>query len=264
MKISIPCRAVASGRRLVPALIAILAAGALTGCVCCEKGEKHQNKEAKQAKLMAEAKVSRADAEKTALAKVANGTIKEGELEKEKGKLIWSFDITTPDTKDITEVGVDAITGEVISVEKESPEKEAKEADEKQAKGKEEKVALAQLSEPARAAVEKVTAGGKIEQMTKEVEKGKTVYDVEAEVGGKHVEFLIADADGAVLGTEVPIAFEELPEAVRAAAEKFFGTGTGLKAMKGVEYGETTYEIEGPKGGKTVEATFNPAGQPAK
>ena len=106
-----------------------LAAVLLTGCVSekCEKKE-HHNKEAKQAKLMAEAKVSRADAEKIALAKVSNGTIKEGELEKEKGKLIWSFDITTPDTKDITEVNVDAITGDVVAVEKESAESEAKEA----------------------------------------------------------------------------------------------------------------------------------------
>jgi uncharacterized membrane protein YkoI len=231
-----------------------LAAGLLTGCLS-EKHE-HQNQEAKQAKLMADAKVTRADAEKIALGKVPTGTIKEGELEKEKGKLIWSFDLTTPDTKDITEVGVDAITGDVISVEKEAAEE--------QTKGKEERVSLSQLSEPARAAVEKVTAGGTIEQMTKEVEKGKIVYDVESTVDGKHVEFLIADADGAVLGTEVPIEYGELPEAVRAAAEKYFGIGSGLKAMKGVEYGETTYEIEGPKNGKTVEATFNPEGKPAK
>ena len=107
-----------------------LAAALLTGCASekCEKNE-HHNKEAKQAKLMAEAKVSRADAEKTALAKAPNGTIKEGELEKEKGKLIWSFDITTPDTKDITEVNVDAITGDVVAVEKEAAGKKAKDKD---------------------------------------------------------------------------------------------------------------------------------------
>ena len=134
MKKSITCLAVAFRRRLVHTLIAIFAAGLLTGCVS-EKCEK-QHKEAKQAKLMAQAKVSRADAEKTALAKVPNGTIKEGELEKEKGKLIWSFDITTPDTKDITEVTVDAITGEVVSVEKESAESEAKESAKEQGKDK--------------------------------------------------------------------------------------------------------------------------------
>ena len=71
--------------------------------------------------LQAQAKVTRADAEKTALAKVPGGSIKEGGLEKENGKLIWSFDIATPGTKDITEVQVDAVTGEVVSVAKEAP-----------------------------------------------------------------------------------------------------------------------------------------------
>ena len=113
------------------------------------------------------------------------------------------------------------------------------------------RVSLAQMSAPARATVEKVTAGGKVYQIDRERERGKVVYDVEATVGGKHVEFLIADADGAVLGTENEIEFRELPEPVRAAAEKYFGTAAGLKAMKGVEYGETHYEIEGLKGGKT-------------
>lgn len=34
---------------------------------------------------------------------------------------MWSFDIATPGTSDITEVQVDAVTGEVVSVEKETP-----------------------------------------------------------------------------------------------------------------------------------------------
>jgi uncharacterized membrane protein YkoI len=97
-----------------------LAASLLAGCIS-EKCE-HHNKQARQAKLMAKAKVSRDDAEKTALAKVSNGTVKESELEKEHGKLQWSFDVATPDSKDIMEVNVDAITGDVISVTKETDE----------------------------------------------------------------------------------------------------------------------------------------------
>ena len=46
--------------------------------------------------------------------------MKESELEKEHGRLVWSFDIATPGTNDITEVQVDAVTGEVVSVEKET------------------------------------------------------------------------------------------------------------------------------------------------
>jgi uncharacterized membrane protein YkoI len=102
------------------ALSAVLLAGCAT--------EKHESKEAKQAKLMAMAKVSQADAQATALAQVPNGTVKEAELEKEHGKLIWSFDIATPGTQDITEVNVDAMDGKVVSTEKEKAEDEAKEA----------------------------------------------------------------------------------------------------------------------------------------
>jgi len=99
------------------ALITALLAG-------CASEENH--KEAKQAKFMAEAKVSQADAQATALAQVPNGTVKESELEKEHGKLIWSFDIATVGTKDITEVNVDAINGTVVSkeIEKEKDEKD--------------------------------------------------------------------------------------------------------------------------------------------
>ncbi len=72
-------------------------------------------------------KITRTEAEKVALARVPNGTVKGGELEKEHGRLIWSFDIAVPGTKDITEVHVDAQTGDVVNVEKETPADEAKE-----------------------------------------------------------------------------------------------------------------------------------------
>jgi uncharacterized membrane protein YkoI len=71
--------------------------------------------------LQAQARITKAEAEKTALAKVPNGTIKSGELEKEHGKLVWSFDVSTPHSKNITEVQVDAKTGKIVVVEKETP-----------------------------------------------------------------------------------------------------------------------------------------------
>ena len=129
---------------------------------------------------------------------------------------------------------------------------------------KEVNVTMDQLSEPARATVKKETAGGAVDKITREVERGKTVYDVEATVGGKHMEYLIDAADGKVLGTEVPIEFSQLPGPVRAAAEKYFRTTIGLIVMKGVEYGETHYEIEGKKNGKTDEVTFDPSGKQQK
>lgn len=102
------------------ALAATLGVIGLAGCAS-EKQE--------QAELQAQAKISREQAQQTALAKVPDGTIKEGELEKEKGKLIWSFDIATPGSPNNQEVNVDAITGDVVSVETETPEQQAKEKD---------------------------------------------------------------------------------------------------------------------------------------
>jgi hypothetical protein len=129
---------------------------------------------------------------------------------------------------------------------------------------KEQDVTLEQMSAPARATVGKETAGGLVDKITREVERGKTVYDVEATVGSKHMEYLIADSDGTLLGTEVPIEFNQLPAPVQAAAQKYFDTTNGLTVMKGLEYGETHYEIEGPKNGKKVEKTFDPTGKPGK
>lgn len=80
------------------------------------------------AQLLAQAQVSKQDAQKTALTKAPMGTVKEGELEMEKGLLIWSFDISTPNSKDITEVAVDAKTGKIVSVDTEKPKDQAKEA----------------------------------------------------------------------------------------------------------------------------------------
>jgi len=103
-----------------------------------------------------------------------------------------------------------------------------------------------------------------VDQIDKEIERGKVVYDLEATLRGEHVEFLIADSNGEVLGTETPIDFAALPDPVRAAAEKYFGGHAGLKAMKGLEYGEIHYEIEGPKHGKNVEVSFDPEGRKAR
>jgi len=93
-------------------------------------GEKSEKSE--QAALKAQATVSKKAAKKVALEEVKkrglkHPKIKEAELEQEKGVLIWSFDIATKGTKDITEVQVDAKTGAIVSVSTESAADEAKE-----------------------------------------------------------------------------------------------------------------------------------------
>jgi len=86
------------------------------------------NAEETQAALQAQAKITQADAEKAALAKVPGGKVESSELEKEHGKLIWSFDISAPNSVNIAEVQVDAKTGKIVSNKTETPKDQAKEA----------------------------------------------------------------------------------------------------------------------------------------
>ena len=75
-----------------------------------------------QSELQKEAKITMAQAQKIAL-DTEPGTIKSREIERENGKLIFSFDIQTK--KGIHEINVDAITGQVVenSVESKAAEK---------------------------------------------------------------------------------------------------------------------------------------------
>jgi uncharacterized membrane protein YkoI len=84
--------------------------------------------ESSQAQLRAEAKVTETQATATALAKVPQGSVKSVELEREKGKLVWSFDLAQPRAKGVTEIQVDAITGKIVSLKKETVAQEKREA----------------------------------------------------------------------------------------------------------------------------------------
>ncbi len=89
-----------------------------------------------QAALRKEAKIAEADARKTALAAVPGGKVQSHELEREKGKLIYSYDIKVAGKSGIEEVNIDAMTGEIVAHEHEDAKTEAKE---KKAEAKEKK-----------------------------------------------------------------------------------------------------------------------------
>ena len=92
---------------------------------------------ADNAALLKEAKISEAKAREIAL-KQAPGTVKSSELEKEKGTLVWSFDITNEKGGGITEVLVSAIDGHIVETKAETAKDEAKEKSQeaKEAKAK--------------------------------------------------------------------------------------------------------------------------------
>ncbi|MFL5510205.1 MAG: PepSY domain-containing protein [Gemmatimonadaceae bacterium] len=90
--------------------------------------QKKTTKHESQATLKKEAKISEETARATALKEVPNGTIKSSELEREHGKLIYSFDISVPGKTGIDEVNVNAIDGSVVAKQHETPKVEKKEA----------------------------------------------------------------------------------------------------------------------------------------
>jgi uncharacterized membrane protein YkoI len=121
-------------------------------------------------------------------------------------------------------------------------------------------VTLADVPAPAKAAIEKLMAGGEIAKIEKEGEGGKAIYDVEGKSQGKNVEFDVA-ADGTVLSREETVSYASLPEAVRTAVEKYFGSAEGLSANKEVEKGKTYYEVEGKKGEAKITLKLSDTGK---
>ncbi|MEW6247499.1 MAG: PepSY domain-containing protein [Nitrospirota bacterium] len=85
-----------------------------------EKGKKDKE-EAKVSELVKDAKVTIDQAIKTASEKV-QGTVVEAELEKKHGKTVWEVEIVGTDNK-VTEVHIDAATGDVIDTEEKKEEK---------------------------------------------------------------------------------------------------------------------------------------------
>ncbi|HTE47980.1 MAG TPA: PepSY domain-containing protein [Gemmatimonadaceae bacterium] len=78
--------------------------------------------------LAKRAKITEVVAAATAQQRVPKGKIDGVELENEKNRLIYSYDIKTAGKSGIDEVNVDAMTGKIIAFVHESPAAEKKEA----------------------------------------------------------------------------------------------------------------------------------------
>src|ERR1035437_7343315 len=104
--------------RLVPlALVAITAAatagttaGAQQVASATQQGPQRHKKAETQADLQKEAKMTMVEARAMALRTVPNATIQAGEIEREGGKLIYSFDMKVAGKSGIDEVNIDAMT----------------------------------------------------------------------------------------------------------------------------------------------------------
>jgi uncharacterized membrane protein YkoI len=220
-------------------------------------------------KLEAKARVSKAAAMKTALAKVPGGKVKEGELEEENGKLIWSFDIATKGSKDITEVAVDAITGEIVAVATETPADQAKEKLADAAEKKAEKAGAAEADakitmDQVPPAVQQAVKAYASESEIKGIEDGDVdgtkVIEFDLEKNGRKSEIAFRK-NGRLFSTEEDVALADLPAAVRKTINGKGAGGAIGTPEKVVQEGKTSYEVVIEKGGKKTEFTISPAGK---
>jgi uncharacterized membrane protein YkoI len=106
-------------------VLAIFISALLTGGSLAFAKSGGQEESANEAKLAKQARITKEQAQEVAL-KRAPGTVESGELEREHGKLVYSFDIRNA-RGTIDEVQVSAITGKVVRVEHENKKQEAAE-----------------------------------------------------------------------------------------------------------------------------------------
>lgn len=114
-------------KRITIAASLVLSSALAAGAVSAQSAPKAMPMKEATAGLLAQATVTPDSARTIALARVAKGRIAQQEIEMEKGKLLYSFDIKVPGRSGIEEVQIDAKSGEFIGREHEGPKKEAAE-----------------------------------------------------------------------------------------------------------------------------------------
>ncbi len=98
--------------------------------------------------------------------------------------------------------------------------------------------------------VDEQSKGAKIRGLSKEVEKGKTQYELELTVNG-HARDMIIDPNGTILEVEEDVTLDSLSPAIKAEVEKNFGQAKLLRLESVTKGGTLTgYEASVSKAGK--------------
>ena len=122
------------------------------------------------------------------------------------------------------------------------------------------KVKMADLPPAVQNAVKEQTKNATLVGVSKEVEKGKTMYEVETKVNGKGRDLML-DSAGAVVSVEEEVDLGSIPAAAKAAIEKKVAGGKITKVETVTEGSTVFYEAAiKTKGGKNNEVKVNADG----
>jgi uncharacterized membrane protein YkoI len=125
------------------------------------------------------------------------------------------------------------------------------------------KVKMESLPPAVQAAIKQESAGATIKGLTKETEKGKTLYEAELTVNG-HGKDISFDSTGKVMSVEEEVTIDSIPAPARDAINKAIGSGKLTKVEQVIAKGKTSYEAAIKTGSKTKEVMFDASGKPVK
>ena len=111
------------------------------------------------------------------------------------------------------------------------------------------KIKLADLPAPVQKTVQEQTKNAELKRLSKEVENGKTFYEIEIIVNGKSRDLLV-DPSGKIVELEEAVTLESVPAAVRAALAP---KGRILKIETVTRRNAVSYEAVISKNGKKSE-----------
>jgi len=124
----------------------------------------------------------------------------------------------------------------------------------------ERKVQMKDLPPAVQQAVQANLNGGTLKGLSREVEHGKTQYEVESTLNGRARDFLL-DTAGHLIEVEEELAIDAVPAPVKAAAE----ARGKIVMIESVTRGRTvTYEAHVEKNGKKIEVALDANGKSPK
>ena len=130
--------------------------------------------------------------------------------------------------------------------------------------GAETKMKMADLPAAVQKTVQEQLKSATLVGLSKEVEKGKTLYEVETKANGKSRDMMV-DSAGAVVEVEEEVDMATIPAAARDAITKRAGAGKVTKVEALSKGGNlVAYEAAVMKGKKSSEVAVTPAGLPFK
>ncbi len=126
------------------------------------------------------------------------------------------------------------------------------------------RVKLEDLPSAVQNTVKEQTKAGTLAGLAKEVEKGKTMYEVETKVNGKTRDLMLNET-GEIMSIEEEVDLDSIPAPAKAAIQKRAAGGSVEKVEKLTEGSKVSYEAAlKSKTGKKLEAAVNADGSAHK